>query len=101
MKAKTFLKPFEAPQRKLKIKFKVNFYFNFLKCAGWDELTCNFRLPLFLADFKTYTMNLNIHISMMTRTLQFLLLCSLSNNVDKLKTQALTHFMPMIFFDTP
>ena len=32
MKAlKAFIKPFEAPQRNVKIKILVNFYFNFLK----------------------------------------------------------------------
>ena len=32
MKAfKVFIKPFEAPQRNVKIKTEVNFYYNFLK----------------------------------------------------------------------
>ena len=43
MKAlKAFIKPFEAPQRSVKMKIEVNFYFNkfkFLKCTGWKELT--------------------------------------------------------------
>ena len=43
MKAlKAFIIPFEAPQRSVKMKIEVNFYFNkfkFLKCTGWKELT--------------------------------------------------------------
>ena len=58
MKAlEAFIEPSEAPQRSVKIKIKVNFYFNinFLKWAGREELVgyfSNFCLNLFF-DHQT------------------------------------------------